>query len=86
MTSTICTKNKQNFLKKEFHKLGVKARFSSIKWDYYQSVLSRGDSSLGDYVLRAYELGGNIGAFKTAYKEIAKEKNLPDSDDYAVRD
>ena len=78
--------NKQNFLKKEFHKLGVKARFSSIKWDYYQSVLSRGDSSLGDYVLRAYELGGNIGAFKTAYKEIAKEKNLPDSDDYAVRD
>ena len=78
--------NKQNYLRKEFHKLGVKARFSSIKWDYYQAVLSRGDDRLGDYVLRAYELGGNIGAFKTAYKEIAKEKNLPTSDYYAERE
>lgn len=76
---------KQNYLKKEFHKLGIKARFSSIKWDYYQAVLSRGDKRLNDYVLRVYELGGNIGAFKTAYKEVAKEKNLPDSDYYALR-
>lgn len=37
-------------------------------------------------MLRAYELGGNIGAFKTAYKEIAKEKNLPSSDYYAERE
>jgi len=77
--------NKQNYLKKEFHKLGIKARFSSVKWDYYQALLSRGDRNLGEYVLKVYELGGNIGAFKAAYKETAKEKNLPDSDFYAVR-
>jgi len=77
---------KQNYLKKEFHKLGIKARFSSVKWDYYQALISRGGRNLGDYVLRVYELGGTVGAFKTAYKEVAKEKNLPESDFYAVRE
>lgn len=77
---------KQNYLKKEFHKLGVKANFSSVKWDYYQTLLSRGGKELGDYVLRVYELGGNIGAFKAAYKEIAKENKFPDSDYYATRE
>lgn len=76
--------NKQNYLKKEFHKLGIKANFSSPKWDYYQALLSRGGRELNDYVLKVYELGGNIGAFKTAYREISKEKNLLDSDNYAV--
>lgn len=77
---------KQNYLKKEFHKLGVKANFSSPKWDYYQALLSRGGRELNDYVLKVYELGGNIGAFKTAYKEIANEKGLPDSDYYVIRE
>jgi radical SAM superfamily enzyme YgiQ (UPF0313 family) len=76
---------KQNYLKKEFHKLGVKANFSSAKWDYYQALLSRGGRELNEYVLKIYELGGNVGAFKTAYKEVAKTKNLPDSDYYVLR-
>lgn len=76
---------KQDYLKKEFHKLGVKANFSSPKWDYYQALLSRGGRELSDYVLKIYELGGNIGAFKTAYKETAKVKNLPESDYYVLR-
>lgn len=76
---------KQNYLKKEFHKLGVKANFSSAKWDYYQALLSRGGRELNDYVLKIYELGGNLGAFKTAYKQVAKAKNLPDSDYYVLR-
>lgn len=77
---------KQNYLKKEFHKLGVKASFSSAKWDYYQGLLSRGGKELCDYVLRVYELGSNLGAFKTAYKEIMQEKNLPESDSYVNRE
>jgi len=64
----------------------VKASFSSPKWDYYQALLSRGGRELCDYILKVYELGGNIGAFKTAYKEIQKEKNLPDSDFYVQRE
>lgn len=76
---------KQHYLKREFHKLGVKTNFSSPKWDYYQALLSRGGKELSDYVLKIYELGGNIGAFKTAYKQVAKTKNLPDSDHYVLR-
>lgn len=76
---------KQNYLKKEFHKLGIKANFSSANWDYYQTLLSRGGKELCDYVLKIYELGGNLGAFKTAYKQIAKLKNLPSSDFYTLR-
>lgn len=79
---------KQNYLKKEFHKLGIKASFSSPKWDYYQALLSRGGKELNDYVLKVYELGGNLGAFKTAYKQITELKNNPslrDSDFYAQR-
>lgn len=77
---------KQNYLKKEFHKLGVKANFSSPKWDYYQALLSRGGRELNDYVLKVYEHGGNVGAFKSAYKETAKSNNLPDSDYYVMRE
>lgn len=78
--------SKQNFLKKEFHKLGVKARFSSAKWDYWQAVISRGDEKLSDFILKVYELGGNIGAFKTAYKDISMELGLFDSEYYAQRE
>lgn len=77
---------KQNYLKKEFHKLGVKANFSSPKWDYYQALLSRGGRELGDYILKVYELGGNIGAFKTAYRQLSKSNNFPNSDYYAQRE
>ena len=77
---------KQNYLKKEFHKLGVKANFSSPKWDYYQALLSRGGKELNKYILRVYELGGNLGAFKTAYKEIAKQEGLSNSDFYVLRE
>ncbi|MDD3436255.1 MAG: radical SAM protein [Candidatus Gastranaerophilales bacterium] len=77
---------KQNYLKKEFHKLGVKAAFSSAKWDYYQALLSRGGRELCDYVLKVYQLGGNIGAFKTAYKQTAEMKGMPDSDFYTLRE
>lgn len=76
---------KQNYLKKEFHKLGVKANFSSANWDYYQALLSRGGRELCNYVLKVYELGGNLGAFKTAYKQISKSENLPDSNFYILR-
>lgn len=60
---------KSNFIKKELHKLGVTAQISSIKWDYWQAVLSRGDASLNDFVLEAYKLGGKLGAFKAAAKK-----------------
>ena len=68
--NTKSLEKKEMFLKKEFHKIGVNAKFSSAKWDYYQAVLSRGDSSLTDYVIEVYKQGGKIGAYRSASKML----------------
>ncbi len=70
---------KTNYLKKELHKLGVQVSVSSAKWDYYQAVLSRGDSNLTDYIIEVYKQGGKIGAFKKAAKTLGI-----DTDYYAL--
>lgn len=62
---------KQNYLKKELHKLGMKPKFSSVKWDYYQAVLSRGDSSLTDFLIEVYRQGAKLGAYKAAAKKCS---------------
>ncbi len=61
---------KIKYLTKGFHKLGVEAKFSSPKWDYYQTLLSRGDDSLTDYLIEVYREGGKIGAFKNCAKKL----------------
>lgn len=66
-------KEKQNYLKKEFHKLGIKADFSSAKWDYYQSILSLGSRELSSTIFDIYREGGTPSAFKKAFKNI----NIP---------
>jgi len=66
--STAELEKRQNYLKKEFHKIGIKAGFSSIKWDFWQTVLSRGDENFTDFLIDAYKLGGKLGAFKKASK------------------
>lgn len=78
--STKELEKRQNFLQKEFHKIGVKTSFSSIKWDYWQTVLSRGDDKISDFIIDVYKNGSKLGAFKKA----AKDKFNPD--DYALRD
>lgn len=77
--STPELEKRQQFIKKEFHKIGVKAGFSSIKWDYWQTVLSRGDENFTDFLIDVYKNGAKLGAFKKA----AKGRFNPD--DYAIR-
>ena len=60
---------KANYLKKELHKIGVSSQFGSIKWDYYQAVLSRGDESFTDFLIEIYNNQASIGAFKSAAKK-----------------
>lgn len=72
-------KDKQNYLKKEFHKLGIKADFSSAKWDYYQAILSTGSRDLSDAVFEIYQNGGTSAAFKNALKNHDKEFNFDDT-------
>lgn len=71
---------KVQYLRKELHKIGVKAHFSSIKWDYYQAVFSRGDLSLGEFVFNSYKNGYSLGSFKSS----AKKYKL-DTDFYALK-
>lgn len=70
---------KAKYLKKEMHKLGVSVNVSSIKWDYYQAVLSRGDSSFTEFLIDIYKSGGNLGAFRKS----AVKHNI-DTDYYAL--
>ncbi len=83
--STKSLEKKYEFLKKEFHKLGVKIRTSSVKWDYWQAVISRGDRRLCEFLVDVYKNGGNLGAFKQSYKELKAKKLLPTSDSYALK-
>ncbi|MCQ2743379.1 MAG: B12-binding domain-containing radical SAM protein [bacterium] len=61
---------KQKYLEKEFAKLGIESKFSSIKWDYWQTVLSRGDSSFGEFLVKTYLKGKGLSSFKSAIKEV----------------
>ncbi len=71
---------KSQYIQKELHKLGIQASVSSPKWDYWQAVLSRGDSTLSDFLELVYKKGGSLGAYKNA----AKELNI-DADFFAYR-
>lgn len=75
---------KYQYLKKEFHKIGVKISCSSVKWDYIQSVFSRGDRRLAEYAIEVYRQGCNLGAFKSVYKQFSNSSKLPNSDYYAI--
>ncbi len=83
--STKSLERKYEYLKKEFHKLGVKIRTSSVKWDYWQAVISRGDRSISDLLVSVYKEGGNLGAFKQSYKKLRDEKNIPTSESFALK-
>ena len=75
--------NKQKYLEKGFAKSGISAKFSSIKWDYWQSVLSRAGFDFAPYLVDVYKNGGKIGAFKSVMKnaviknEYSLEEELP---------
>ena len=66
--TTHILETKANFVKKEMHKIGVSATVSSIKWDYWQAVLSRGNGSFTNFLIDVYRKGGKMGAFKSAAK------------------
>ncbi len=81
------TKNlekKNEYIKKQFAKIGIKARTSSAKWDYIQALLSRGSRELTSYLIDVYRAGGSLGAFKSIYKEYEKAGKLPNADIFAL--
>lgn len=81
-TKTLEKKNE--YIKKQFAKLGIKARTGSVKWDFIQTLISRGGRELTPYLIEVYKQGGNIGAFKSVYKEFEKTGMLINSDEYVL--
>ncbi len=77
---------KIEYLKKQFAKTGIKARFSSAKWDYVQAILSRGSRELTPYLIEVYKNGANLGAFKQIYKDFYNKGMLPDSDEFGLKE
>lgn len=61
---------KQKFLEKEFSKIGISSKFSSAKWDFWQTVLSRSDEKITPMLIEVYKNGGKIGAYKNAEKKL----------------
>ena len=84
--ATKTLEKKNEYIKKQFAKIGIKARTGSVKWDYIQSLLSRGSGELTPYLIDVYKNGGNIGAFKNIYKEYEKACKLPSSDKFATEE
>lgn len=72
--------HKIEYLKKELFKAGIRPKFSSVKQDYYQTLLSRGDNSITDYLIEVYKSGGKFGAYRAA----AKKFNI-DTDKYVLK-
>lgn len=72
-----------NFLKKNLHKIGVQFRAPSVEWDIIQSILSRYDESLADFLIEVTEAGGNLGAFKQTWRKYNKKGFLPPFDSAA---
>ncbi len=61
---------KQKYLEKELSKVGVASKFSSPKWDYWQTVLSRSGEDITPVLTEVYRNGGKLGAYKNAVKKF----------------
>ena len=60
---------KQKYLEKELSKLGIQSKYSSAKWDYWQTVLSRSDETIAPLLIDVYKNGGKLGSYKSALKK-----------------
>lgn len=74
---------KLTHLKNKISKMGINFRPTSIDWDTVQSILARAGFSLSSYLLKVTENGGNLGAFKQTWRQMAKAGILPDMELYA---
>jgi len=78
---------KNDFLKKELHKLGIDFKPTSIKWDFIQAILSRGDRRLAPLLEKVYEYNGSLGSWTRSYKALTEDGQVyPSYDWYALRE
>jgi len=79
---------KSDYLRKELAQNKILFKPTSIKWDYIQAILSRGDRRLAPLIEQVYKNGGTIGSWNKSYKDLKEEKihYIPSFDWYAVRE
>jgi radical SAM superfamily enzyme YgiQ (UPF0313 family) len=75
---------KSAILRRELNTHKIIYKPTSVKWDYIQAILSRGDRRLSALLEKVYEFGGTIGSWNRAYKVLSDE-SIPDYDWYALR-
>ena len=76
---------RSNYLRKTLNKNRIIYKPTSIKWDYIQGIISRGDRRLSAVLEKVHEYGGTIGSWTKAFKEASLEQNIPDFDYYSLR-
>lgn len=76
---------KSDYLKKHLAINKIDFKPTSLKWDYIQGVLSRGDRRLSPLLEKVYEYNGSLGSWGRAYKEVGKKFSIPELDWYALR-
>ncbi|MBR1775812.1 radical SAM protein [bacterium] len=67
-TNTI--EKRQHYLEKGLSKIGIEAKFSSAKWDFWQTVLSRADENIASALVEIYKNQGKLGSYKKVIKEL----------------
>jgi radical SAM superfamily enzyme YgiQ (UPF0313 family) len=72
-------------LRKELSKAGVAFKPTSLKWDFIQTVLSRGDRRLAPLIERVYSHNGSLGSWGRSCKELKKDYEIPELDWYVTR-
>jgi len=79
---------KSDYLKKELMKNNVAFKPTSLKWDFIQAILSRGDRRLSHLLEKVYEYNGSLGSWGRSYKEIIQEDkyNIPNMEWYGLRE
>lgn len=79
---------KSDYLKKELMKHNIAFKPTSLKWDFIQSILSRGDRRLSYLLEKVYKYNGSLGSWGRSYKEILDEKiyDIPSLDWYGLRE
>ena len=50
--------------------MGVQSKFSSFKWDFWQTVLSRSGPEIAPLLVYVYKNGGKIGTYKSGMKHL----------------
>lgn len=77
--------DRSDYLRKELNINKIMYKPTSVKWDYIQAIISRGDRRISYVMEKVSELGGTIGSWSKAYKDISVDMNIPEFDWYALR-